>query len=290
MAKKQQPAPTGTEVVHHEEVGGVPAKVNQIVPGIALLSDDMASEIEGVEGAGRSDSAEDRGTPLMYIAQKMSPQVERKDAAFIDGLEVGNVFNNITREFYDAEGDGVEVLPCFYRMNWNEWTPRDEGGGFHGSHPRDTPLLKNAKPFVHPKTGKVRRDIFIMDNGHQLKLTAHYFCILVQTWRPIIIPMASTNLGAARTLQGMIDAQLVQVGSRIVNKPAFWTRFLLKTAYEEFDEGTAYKYVISSLGENQNKALREHCKSFALSCLKNEVKMAAPVDETSANSGDDIPV
>lgn len=292
MAKKPAAA-TGTEVVETKDAG-VPVTVKQIVPGIKVLDDDMAAELEGVEGAGRSDRAEDRGTPLLYIAQKMSPQVDKKQAAaYIEGLEVGNVFNSVTKEFYDAEGDGLEILPCYYRVNWNEWTPRDEGGGFHGSHPRDTDLLKHAKPFVD-KNGKVRRDIFVMDNGHELRLTSHYFCILPQTWRPIIIPMASSNLGAARVLQGMIDAQLVQVGERIVPAPGFWTRYLLSTAFKEFDEGNAYTYVVRSLGPNDNKALREHCKAFALACKNNEVKVAQPVDDGTASEGSvgdkDIPV
>jgi hypothetical protein len=287
MAPRNKPPATGTEVAKTSDVVNLPETIER-------LDEAMLAEMQGVEGAGRSDHAEDLGTPLMYIAQSNTPQVNKNDAKFVKGLEAGMVFNNLTGQFFDAEGEGVGFLPCYYKVVYDEWTPRDDGGGYHGEHPRDTELLRSAKPFVNPKTGKTRGDIFVLDNGNHLKLTHKYFCILEKTWRPIVIPMASTNLGASRMLQNMIDAQQVIVGDRIVTKPAFWSRFLLKTGYKEFDEGSAYVFNVSLNGSNENKMLRDLCKVFALSCQRGNVKIAQPIDDNAASSGNvddkDIPV
>lgn len=278
---------TGTEVVAGSHA--------QIVPTIAVADEALAAEMQGVEGAGVSSNVEDRGVPLLYIVQKGSPQIDKKKLEkYIKDAEVGNCFNNLTNELFDAEDEGIPILPCFFRVNWNEWTPRDDGGGFHGSHPRDTPLLKGAKQWVDPEDPeKTRRDIFVMDNGHELRLTAHYFCIIAATWEPIIIPMASTNLTPSRQLQTMIGAQKIQLGQRIVVKPAFHTVFNLKTVYKDDGDNQWYKYAPSIVGPNENPALRDFCKQFALACQRNEVKMAAADGEQpdGGKVGDgDIPV
>lgn len=297
MAKsKTATAPAETEEEKKTGTDIVESKTTQIIPSIEVADEALLAEMQGVEGAGVSDNVEDRGVPLLYIVQKNSPQIDKKKLEkFIKEAEVGNCFNNLTNELFDAEGDGIPILPCYFRMNWNEWTPRDDGGGFHGSHPRDTPLLRNAKQWVDPEDPeRTRRDIFVMPNGHELRLTAHYFCILEHSWEPIIVPMASTNLTASRKLQTMIGAQKIQAGSRIVVKPAFFTTFNLKTVYKDDGNNQWYAYTPSIVGPTVNPALREFAKQFAIACNKNEVKMAAADGEGEvdgpAPGKDDIPV
>lgn len=291
MAKPKTPAPKPEENEDGKEVVLAQA---QIVPNIAVADAAMLAEIQGVEGAGVSDNVEDRGVPLLYIVQKGSPQLDKKKLEkYITGSEVGMCFNNLTNALFSAEDEGIPILPCYFRVNWNEWTPRDDGGGFHGSHPRNTPLLNSARQWVDPEDPeKTRRDIYVMPNGHELRLTAHYYCILQKTWEPIIVPMASTNLTPSRQLQTMIGAQKIQAGDRIIVKPAFHTVFNLRTVYKDDGDNQWYKYSPSIVGPNDNPALREYCKQFAMACQKNEVKMAAAENEGEgeAPNKDDIPV
>lgn len=249
--------------------------------GMIQLSQDELSELEGVEGAGLSDNVEDRGTPLLYIAQKGSKQVNSKKPEYIPGLEVGMAFNNLTGKFWDTENEGMIVLPCYFRVNWLEWTPVDDGGGFHGIHERDTPLLRQSVE----REG--RRDLRDLPNGHELVLTHHYYCIIAETWQPIIIPMSSTNLGASSKMQALIGDQKAIAGGRVVTKPAYWSKFLLKTAYSENEKGDWYKWVPSLAGQNTDPALRNFCKEFAMACTRNEVEMSKPLDPSFADPVED---
>lgn len=260
------------------------------VPGIQDLTDQsMLEELAGVEGAGLSDSVEDRGTPLLYLAQKNSPQVEERDAKYVKGLKPGMAFNNLTGEMYDAEKDGLVFLPCYMRVTWDEWTTRDDGGGFHGSHDRHSQITQTAKTFE--KKGKTRRDILVLPNGHELKLTAKYYGVIAATWSPIIVPMSSTNLGCSVKLQALISAQKIQVSGRIVTKPAYWTKFRLRTTFESNDDGSWFQWAPSIDGPNEDRNLREFCKQFAVACAKNEVKVSAPVSEIGTAPKDgDIPI
>lgn len=262
-----------------------------IVPGIERIDDEaMLAELEGVEGAGGSDNVDDRGTALLYIAQKGSPQVDKKKVEkYVPGLEVGDVFNNLTGEFFKAEGEGngLPILPCFYRKNYVQWHP--DRGGYVGTHPRDTPLLKQAKPWVNPNNGKERGDILELPNGDTLVETDHFFCVLPHNWSTIVIPMSSTNLGAARKMNSLIDAQKAQTPKGFVTKPAFWSLFNLQTVYRDDGDNQWYSYVASIVGKNEDPELRAFCKAYALACMRNEVKVAAPTEggEGAAASDED---
>ena len=280
-----------------EEPKNLPANVSTMVSSsnIAKLSEAEMKEMAGVEGAGLSDSVEDRGTPLLYIAQKGSPQVDERDAKYLQGLKPGMAFNNLTGEMFDAEKEGVPFLPCFMRVAWTEWTPRDSGGGFHGEHPRNVDMNRlRAKPWSHPKKpDKVRRDIFVLPNGHELKLTHKYYGIIVPTWSPIIVPMASTSLGCSTRIQGLIQAQKVAAGNRIVTKPGVWNIFNLKTTYEKNDDGNWFQWSASIQGPNDNVGLREAAKQFAILCAQGTVKEASPTEDVAvggAPDDKDIPI
>jgi hypothetical protein len=260
------------------------ARPQSVVRGIEIADEAMLAEMEGVQGVGRSQNPADRGTPLLMIAQKGSKQVNRQKAEFVAGLEVGNIFNNITNEFWDVSTDPLAFVPCFFRSVYNEWTPQDQGGGFHGSHPMDTPLLAEAQA-VEGADGNPRGDIFNLSNGHELVLTHEYWGILRDTWDPVIVPMSSSNLGktGSKKFQGLIGAQKIQTSKGIVVKPSFFTVFGLQTAYTENDSGDWYKYVVNTIGPNEDANLRAACKELALQCLRGEMKAA---NEREGDAGD----
>lgn len=265
--------------------------VTTLNTGLARLSESELSELQGVEGAGLTDSVEDRGTPLIYLAQRQTPQAEERDAKYIKGLKPGMVFNNLTGRFWDAENEGFPILPCFTRVSWDEWTPRDDGGGFHGSHPRNTNLVSLGKPLV-TKQGKTRRDIIVLPNGHELKLTQKYYAVIPGDWTPIVIPMTSTNLGAATRLQALIGDQKAQVGNKVIVKPAFWQIYTLRTVYRTEGTNAWFEFSVSLTGPNENVDLRNFCKNFALACQRNEIQEAKPTDASSgaAPNDGDVPI
>lgn len=278
--EKKKPAPA-------QEVAQVKRTAIQ---GIEEITDAKElAEYAGAENLGYSTNIEDRGVPLLYIAQKGSPQIDKKQAdKFIPDLEFGDMFNNLSREMWKGEGDdgGFDILPCFFRANYNIWTPRGDGGGFHGSEPRDTPLIKGMPNFVHPETKKVRRDIFVLPDGNHAVLTHHYFCVIKDTWEPIIVPMSATQLGASRTWQALIGAQKVQIAGRVAVKPAYMTTFKLKTAYKDDGDNQWYVFNPEIVGKTENPLLRDFCKQFGLACAGNEIKMSAPEGAADTTQGE----
>jgi hypothetical protein len=88
---------------------------NQQVTAIsaAILSQDAGVGLENV-------TPEDLIIPQLKIAQKTNKEVDENDGAFIPGVQIGDVMNNITSEFYGGD-EGITVIPVAYKRVYLEF-------------------------------------------------------------------------------------------------------------------------------------------------------------------------
>lgn len=294
--RAEQPAPAEEKKLPVQAAANLPA-----------TSDGFdASELD-VGHTAVSDRAEDRGTPLLYLAQKMSPAIDPKRSEYIEGLKEGMAFVNVTGRHFDAEKEGVAFIPCYHKSVWNEFVPREQGGGYQGSHPRDVDLDQlEATP--HPKDVDKRRGgqpiRMLLPSGNEIIFTHQYYGFLADTMQPIIVPMASTNLGASSALQTLLNEQrrtLQWVREnlpglseedevRLANLrvlPSYFNVYLLKSVYTTNDQGSWYKWRPSLLRRTEPKAVRDMCAEFAKACERGDVEVARPMSEAEASAGDD---
>ena len=59
-------------------------------------------------------SQEDLALPFLKVLGQLSPEVNKRDAKFVQGAEPGMIINTVTNEIYDGE-KGIEVIPCHYK-------------------------------------------------------------------------------------------------------------------------------------------------------------------------------
>jgi hypothetical protein len=73
-------------------------------------------EADASEGLGQLGQ-DDLAIPFLRILGDTSPQVKKRDPEYVEGAEVGMIFNSLTREIFDGE-KGVKVkalaLPKIY--------------------------------------------------------------------------------------------------------------------------------------------------------------------------------
>ena len=80
------------------------------------------------EDAGKGFEEADKDSfaiPFLKLHQKMSPQLDEGNAAYIEGAKAGRFCNTVTNKIYES----VTVLPCHYSRSFLEWVPRNDGGG-----------------------------------------------------------------------------------------------------------------------------------------------------------------
>ena len=85
-------------------------------------------DFEDIGGLGFEETtSQDMAIPFLRILAQLSPQVNKRDGAYVEGAEAGMMFNTVANKVYDGE-QGVTVIPCYYNRRYVEWAPREKGG------------------------------------------------------------------------------------------------------------------------------------------------------------------
>lgn len=146
----------------------------------------------GSENVGFGDLA----LPRLQIVQDLSPQHKKNKPEYIEGAQIGDLFNTVTNELYGRE---TLLVPVYYALEWLVWRQRDAGGGL--VHVADT--KEEAVEFYSQS-----------DEQSQLEIldTAQHYCLRIDPNSPmdnprmeeIVVSMAKSGLKASRTWNSQI--------------------------------------------------------------------------------------
>ena len=135
--------------------------------------------------------ASDISIPFLGIIQKDSKQLDKDEANYIEGAKEGQLFNTVTNELL---GEEVYWVACCKERVYVEWTPFNEGGGYHGQHSPDSELvracLEAAEDKLKPTT----------DEGHLLTETFEVFGLLLDgpnatsSVMPMVVAFSSSKI------------------------------------------------------------------------------------------------
>ena len=234
-------------------------------------------EADANTGFGNMDT-EDYALPFLRVLGQLSPECNKRDAKYVDGAEPGMIFNTVTKQLYDGEA-GVNVIPCYYKREYVEWSDRGEGTSAPVAiHSVDSGIIKDAT-----------RDASYKDrlpNGNYLENTASYF-VTIDDGTSALISMKSTQLKVSRSWNSMMNSIKLK-GKNGMFTPAMYSHvYNLKTVQQSNDKGTWFGWSIEKVGPVQDKDLYEAAKSFASSVNKGDVTAKHGGDETK--SKDEVP-
>ena len=222
--------------------------------------------------------SEDFALPFLRVLGQLSPETNKRDAKYVDGAEPGMIFNTVTKQLYDGE-KGVNVIPCYYKREYVEWSDRGEGTSAPVAiHSVESGIIKDAT-----------RDAAYKDrlpNGNYLENTASYF-VLLESGEAALISMKSTQLKVSRSWNSMMNSIKLK-GKNGMFTPAMHSHvYNLKTVQQSNDKGTWFGWSIEKVGPVQDKGLYEQAKAFASSASKGDV--VAKHGEEDTKSEDKVP-
>ena len=234
-------------------------------------------EADANTGFGNMDT-DDYALPFLRVLGQLSPECNKRDAKYVDGAEPGMIFNTVTKQLYDGEA-GVNIIPCFYKREYVEWSDRGEGTSAPVAiHSVDSGIIKDAT-----------RDAGYKDrlpNGNYLENTASYF-VTIDDGTSALISMKSTQLKVSRNWNSMMNSIKLK-GKTGMFTPAMYSHvYSLKTVQQSNDKGTWFGWNIEKVGPVQDKDLYKAAKSFASSVNKGDVTAKHGGDETK--SKDEVP-
>ena len=244
---------------------------------------------EGMEAV----SAADLSIPYLRILAQLSPQVNKRDGAYVQGAEAGMIYNTVENTVFNGE-EGVSVIPCYYRRVWVEWKPREKGGGFVGSYNVNDPISKTT---YRNDTGKD-----VLPNGNILENTAEFYVLLLTQdggVKRCLITMTASQLKKARKWVTQMQTRTGRGESgNVFVMPMMSGIYNLTTVEERNDKGSWFGWEVSFVETldpkiPEEKALFEMGREFGASVRAGEVKIKQEVDDApqvgSSKHDDDIP-
>lgn len=201
--------------------------------------DNIPAYINQGEARGNENvTTDDLVIPRLGLLQKISPELDKNDPAFIKGAEEGQFVNSLTKEVHSSP---AQIVPVFYRKEFVVFKKREAGGGFRGTFQSD----QEAQEFISQQ-----------EDATQLESieTGNHFCFLIKedgSFDEVTIPMTSTKLKISRQLNSLIR---LRGGDR-------WAgMYLLGSTAEKNDMGSFYNISIANAGwapEDAYKAAEE---------------------------------
>jgi hypothetical protein len=215
---------------------------------IALVNDDMLFEDQGAGSEGIQ--SEDLMVPRLSILQSGSPQVKKRDGQYVEGAEIGMIYNSVTSEIFDGE-EGITVVPIKYRRAHIEWKP--DRGGFVRDHGQDAGILDQCTQ----EEDYTQR----LENGNEIIVTAEYFLFVIGKEganEPALLSMSKSQLKKARRWNSMMNHLRIQKpdGSGIFNPAMFYSSYKLTTVPEENDQGSWFGWDIECLDGDSGGILK----------------------------------
>lgn len=244
----------------------------------------LKDKVKADAGAGTSTLQEDNLVPLVYILQGLSPQVNKRNEAYIDGAEPGHIWLRNSQDPIVAGEEGFLFQPCYFGKEWVEWVPRDDGGGLVGRYD-DRP--ETAEQVPDPRDEK--KMIWKMPNGNELRETRYHsgYVHLGEQRLPYVVPFSSTGHSVSREW-------MFQMNSRIedgVKVPTYACLYRLTTRHRKNNKGEWYVFKPEFAGYVQSdedyQAGKELHEAFATGAKRAET--ADDIADVAAddNGGDD---
>jgi hypothetical protein len=223
-----------------------------------MFEDDAA---KGLGAIGQEDLA----LPFLKILGQLSPEVNKRDGKYVEGAEPGMIFNSVSGELYDGV-KGIDVIPCFYKLEYIEWKDRGEGlGAPVAIYDSSSDIMSKTKPDANYKDR--------LPNGNYIEKTASHFVIVSgDSPSTALISMKSTQLKISRKWNSMMSGIKMKGANGMFTPASFSHIYKLKTTQMQNDKGSWFGWEVSKVGPVTDKGLYDQAKSFSENISKGSVK------------------
>ena len=236
--------------VAEKKTAGLPAN---------MFEDDAA---KGLGAIGQEDLA----LPFLKILGQLSPEVNKRDGKYVEGAEPGMIYNSVSGELYDGV-KGINVIPCFYKLEYIEWKDRGEGPGAPVAiYDSSSDIMSKTKPDANYKDR--------LPNGNYIEKTASHFVIVSgDSPSTALISMKSTQLKISRKWNSMMSGIKMKGKNGMFTPASFSHIYKLKTTQMSNDKGTWFGWEVSKVGPVTDQSLYGQAKSFSENISKGMSKL-----------------
>ena len=221
-------------------------------------------EDDAAKGLGKIGQ-EDLALPFLKILGQLSPEVNKRDGKYVEGAEPGMIYNSVSGDLYDGV-KGIDVIPCFYKLEYIEWKDRGDGPGAPVAiYDSSSDIMSKTKPDANYKDR--------LPSGNYIEKTASHFVIVTgDSPSTALISMKSTQLKISRKWNSMMSGIKMKGKNGLFTPASFSHIYKLKTTQMSNDKGTWFGWEVSKAGPVTDQSLYGQAKSFSENISKGNVK------------------
>ena len=219
------------------------------LPSDILFEADAAQGLENVK-------TENLALPILKLLQNGSGEAQKRNQNYVEGAEPGMFLNTVTKKVYDG-GKGIEVVPCYYKLEYQEWADFGTGSG----RPEN---IFDANSDILSKTTKDPGGKDRLENGNYILTVGQHFVLIVDgdITEPALISMSSSQGKVSRKWNSMM-ASITLEGKNGPFTPATYShKYVLSSVLNSGKGNQWYGFNVVRGAMVDNASLYERAKKF----------------------------
>jgi len=219
------------------------------LPSDILFEADAAQGLENVK-------TENLALPILKLLQNGSGEAQKRNQNYVEGAEPGMFLNTVTKKVYDG-AKGIEVVPCYYKLEYQEWADFGTGSG----RPEN---IFDASSDILSKTTKDTGGKDRLENGNYILTVGQHFVLIVdgEITEPALISMSSSQGKVSRKWNSMM-ASITLEGKNGPFTPATYShKYVLSSVLNSGKGNQWYGFNVVRGAMVDNASLYERAKKF----------------------------
>jgi hypothetical protein len=219
------------------------------LPSASLFEADAQAGFENVK-------TESLAPPILKLLQNGSAEAQKRNQNYVEGAEPGMFLNTVTKELYDAD-KGIEVIPCYYRLEYQEWADYGTGSGRpENIYPDSSDILDKT---TKGPDGKDR-----LQNGNYILTVGQHFVIIKgdKGSSTAMISMSSSQGKVSRKWNSMMKSISLDGKNGPYTPPSFSHIYRLSSVLNTGKGNQWYGYNVEKVGMLEDATMYERAKKF----------------------------
>ena len=219
------------------------------MPSTILFREDADKGFENVR-------QESLALPILKLLQNSSGEAQKRNQNYVEDAEPGMLLNTVTKKLYAGE-QGINVIPCYYRMEYQEWADFGTGSGRpEQMYPDNSDILSKTT-----KDGGKDR----LQNGNYI-LTVHQNYVLIVgdngSAETALISMSSSQGKVSRKWQSLQMSQTMTDATGTFTPASYSHMYNISTVLNSGKGNQWYGYAVKTAGPVASASLYQRAKDF----------------------------
>ena len=195
--------------------------------------------------------------PILKLLQNGSGEAQKRNQNYVEGAEPGMFLNTVTKKLYDGDG-GIQVIPCHYKLEYQEWADYGTGSG------RPENIFSDDSDILEKTTKDSMGKDRLPNGNYILTVGQHYVLILSENGsaEPALISLSSSQGKISRKWNSMMMGITLDGKDGPYTPASFSHIYKLNSVLNSGKGNQWYGYNVSLVGPVENAALYERAKKF----------------------------